>query len=93
MAQTQTSPLDYQSELIEIWRNKRFSDAIAAKIYEGTNTSGSERSSYKLPTESKTFLTCIVEHSSCNGQIVTDNYIHHCFCPRHRFLVREEEFF
>jgi hypothetical protein len=88
MAQT-----DYQSELLEIWRNKRFSDSIAAKVYEGTNVSHLGQSSYKSLIESKTFLACIVEHSKCNGQIVTDKYSHRCFCPCHRFLVKEGEFF
>jgi hypothetical protein len=84
---------DYQSELSEIWQNKRFSDSIAGKIYEGISTFGSEQISYKLPIESKAFLSCIVEHSKCSGQIVTDNYTHHCFCPYHRFFVREEDYF
>jgi hypothetical protein len=33
------SSLDYQSELIKIWQ-KRFSDLIAARVYEGTHPSG-----------------------------------------------------
>jgi hypothetical protein len=24
--------------------------------------------------ESKAFLACVVEHSKCNGQVITDNY-------------------
>jgi hypothetical protein len=83
--------LDYQSELVEIWQNKRFSDSIATKVYEGTNAIGPGQTVPLI--ESKVFSACIVEHSKCNGQIVTDNYMHRCFCPCHRFLVREEEFF
>lgn len=84
---------DYQSELLEIWQNKRFSDSIAAKVYEGTNISGIGQNSSKPLVESKTFLACVVEHSKCNGQVVTDNYVHRCFCPCHRFLIQEKEFF
>jgi len=85
---------DYQSELVEIWQSKRFSDSIVAKVYDGTNIHWSEHSSNNVPlVESKVFLACIVEHSKCTGQVITDNYIHHCFCPCHRFFVQEEEFF
>jgi hypothetical protein len=85
--------LDYQSELVEIWQNKRFSDTIAAKVYDGTNIRGSELSSNKPLLESKAFLACVIEHSKCSGLIVTENYTHRCFCPCHRFLVFEEAIF
>jgi hypothetical protein len=68
MAQT-----DYQSELLEVWQNKRFSDSIAAKVYEGTNASGLGQSSCRPLIENKAFLACVVEHSRCNGQIATEN--------------------
>jgi hypothetical protein len=79
-----TSPESYTSydeELKEIWGNKRFADPIVANVYEGIN-----RDKRHSPViEIKTFLHCIVEHSKCNGQIVTDNYTHRCYCPCHRF--------
>ena len=84
---------DYQTELTEIWQNKKFTDPIAAEVYDKTDFSGTGQRSCKPIVENKTFLACIVEHSKCNGQVVTDNYIHHCFCPCYRFLIREEEFF
>ena len=37
----------------------------------------------------QTFLYCVVEHSKCNGQIITNNLVHHCFCPCHRFHLQE----
>ena len=87
------SQTDYHSELLEIWRNKRFSETIAAKVYDGTNIHRPEKWSNKPLIENKAFLACIIKHSKCNGQIVTDNYIHRCFCPCHRFFILGEEFF
>jgi hypothetical protein len=78
----------YDEELKELWGNKRFADPIAATVYEGTN-----RKLQDSPViESKTFLQCPVEHSKCNGQIITDSYTHRCYCPCHRFFEIREFF-
>ena len=68
MAQT-----DYQSELLEIWQNKRFSDSIAAKVYDGIKICSPESSNKPL-VEWKVFMACVVEHSKGNGKIITKNY-------------------
>lgn len=71
----------YDEELKKIWGNKRFADPIATNVYEGTN--GSKQ--HDPIIESKTVLHCIVEHSKCNGHIITEHYTHRCYCPCHRF--------
>lgn len=76
---------DYQSE--------GFPDSVKAKRYDDNTIRGPKYNDGKPPVKYKTFLACVVEHSKCNGQIITNNFVHHCFCPCHRFLVREEEFF
>jgi hypothetical protein len=70
-----------ESEPSEILQKK-------GKRYEDTNIRSSRQVSHEPPIKYKTFLACVVEHSKCNGQIITNNFVHHCFCPCHRFLPR-----
>jgi hypothetical protein len=79
--------IDDQSEQVEIRQKRRSSDSY----YNNIRTS--RKDSPKHPVKYKTFLYCILEHSKCNGQIITDNFVHHCFCPCHSIRVRKGDFF
>lgn len=70
---------EYKSEPSEILQKKR-------KRYENTNI----RTSRLQDSHRPTFLACVVEHSKCNGQIITNNFVHHCFCPCHSIHIQKE---
>jgi len=78
--------IDDQSEQDEIRRKRRSSYSV----YDNIRTSGKDSPKYSV--KYKTFLYCVVEHSKCNGQIITNNFVHHCFCPCHSVGIRKRLF-